>query len=574
MRSVATALLAILAAAQAQEPLIRVTTRMVEVNVVVRDRSGPARGLTRDDFVLLDKGKPQQIAAFSSVELRAHIGDAPASPPRAANIRSNRPEERAALPSSTTVVLLDGVNTEIQDQPYAKRQFLQFLKQVRPEDRIAVYALGSTLRVLHDFTSDARSLVAAVAKHTGDNPGLVDASAGTVTDTGDITLDAWMNESSGMIADRAIIDRASKTAAALEAIGNHIARLPGRKNLVWVSGSFPFAIGHFGSDGVANWEDAAFDQQISGGRGKANSGGGAAASGALYGVNIHDGSPARAQVNFDEILRRATRALNDADISVYPVDARGLIAMPASMMASGATPVNRASLNQRASSPSTIPVGRSTMQMLAEATGGRVFDNTNDIQGAIRAAIDDSEVTYTLGFYPDAKGLDSKFHDLKVQVKRPGVDIRFRKGYLASADASVSDKQRGEEIAAAVSTALEAAGIGLKAVAEAAEKPAGGIVVTVAIDPKDLSFETVEGKRLAVIDVAFSPRAADGHDLGTATQTLRLNLEPARYAAVLEQGITVNKNFPADAKRSQVRVAVFDRGSGKLGSVAVPGAGQ
>ena len=276
MRAAATALLAIFVTAQAQEPLIRVTTRMVEVNVVVRDKSGPVRGLTRDDFVLFDKGKPQPIAAFSSVELRAHLGEAPATPPTP-GIRTNRPEERAPLPSSATVVLLDGINTDIQDQPYAKRQFLRFLKQVRPEDRIAVYALGSTLRVLHDFTGDARSLVAAVAKYTGDNPGLVDTSAGTVTDTGDITLDAWLNESSGMIADRAIVDRASRTAAALEAIGNHIARLPGRKNLVWVSGSFPFAIGHFGSDGVNNWEDAAFDQQVSGGRGKANSGGGAAA---------------------------------------------------------------------------------------------------------------------------------------------------------------------------------------------------------------------------------------------------------------------------------------------------------
>jgi VWFA-related protein len=561
MRPAAVALLALILAAQAQEPLIRVTTRMVEVNVVVRDRGGPVRGLTRDDFVLLDKGKPQQIAAFSSVELRAHIGDGP-SAPLAAGIRTNRPEELRALPSSTTVVLLDGVNTDIQDQPYAKRQFLQFLKQVRPDDRIAVYALGSTLRVLHDFTSDARSLVAAVAKHTGDNPGLVDASAATVSDTGDITLDAWMNESSGMIADRAIIDRVTRTAAALEAIGHHIARVPGRKNLVWVSGSFPFAIGHFGSDGVANWEDAAMDQQISGGRGKSG--------GALYGVNIRDGSPARAQVNFDEILRRATRALNDADISVYPVDARGLIAMPVNLTAAGSAPVNRASLNQRASSPSAIPVGRSTMQMIAEATGGRVFDNTNDIQGAIRSAIDDSEVTYTLGFYPDAKGLDSKFHDLKVQVKRSGVDLRYRKGYLASADAPVPDQQRGQEIAAAISTALEAAGLGLKAVAEPAEKP-GAIVVTVAIDPKDLSFEIVDGKRLAVVDVAFSPRAVDGLDLGTATQTLRLNLEPARYAAVLEKGLTVNKTFPPDAKRAQVRIAVFDRGSGKLGSVVVPG---
>jgi VWFA-related protein len=565
MRIAAVGLL-LVAIAESQAPLIRVTTRMVEVNVIVRDKKGPVRGLTRDDFVLLDKGKPQTIGAFSMVELRTpHVSTAR----QERRILSNRPEELGALPSSTTVVLLDGVNTDTRDQGYAKRQFLKFLKQVRPEDRIAVYALGATLRVLHDFTSDARSLLAAVAKYGGDVTGQLEASNPDLVETGDIQFDAWMNDSAGMISGRAIIDRARTTAAALEAVANHIARLPGRKNLVWVSGSFPFAIGHFGADGVANWEDAEFDQQVSGGRGKSSSGGGAAAGG-LGAVNIHDGNPARAQQNFDAEIRRATRALNDANISVYPVDARGLIAMPRNMTAEGSRSVDRASLSQRQPLSTLAPVGRSTMVAIADATGGQVFDSTNDIQGAIRSAIDDSEVTYTLGFYPDSKTLDAKFHELKVQVKRAGVDVRFRKGYLASPDAPIADAERGEQISTALSTTLEAAGIGLKAAAEPVAGKPGAVVVTVAIDPKDLTFDAKDGKRAAVVDLSFSARAADGRDLGTTSQALRLNLEPARYAAVMEQGITVNKTFEADAKRAQVRVAVFDRGSGKLGSLVVP----
>jgi VWFA-related protein len=69
---------------------------------------------------------------------------------------------------------------------------------------------------------------------------------------------------------------------------------------------------------------------------------------------------------------------------------------------------------------------------MAENTGGRAFYNTNDIQHAIRDAVDDSEVTYTLGFYADTNALDARFHKLKVLVNRKHVEVRYRKGYMAS----------------------------------------------------------------------------------------------------------------------------------------------
>jgi hypothetical protein len=80
---------------------------------------------------------------------------------------TNRPEYRQEGPTTATIVLLDALNTQIQDQLYAKQQFIKFLGTLRPDDRVAVYLLGTKLRVLNDFTNDSRRLLAAVAKYSG-----------------------------------------------------------------------------------------------------------------------------------------------------------------------------------------------------------------------------------------------------------------------------------------------------------------------------------------------------------------------------------------------------------------------
>ena len=128
--------------AQENQPVIRVTTRLVQVNVVVHDRKGePVAGLTKDDFVLFDKGKEQNIGFFLMDSKRAQPNPIPKLP---ANIYSNRASRQADTPSSVTVILLDGVNTRFQDQAVAKAQLLKFLRQIQPEDRVALYAWDRT----------------------------------------------------------------------------------------------------------------------------------------------------------------------------------------------------------------------------------------------------------------------------------------------------------------------------------------------------------------------------------------------------------------------------------------------
>ncbi|HWC95838.1 MAG TPA: VWA domain-containing protein, partial [Candidatus Sulfopaludibacter sp.] len=162
---------------ESSQSVFRVTTRLVEVNVIVRDSKGPVRGLTREDFAVFDKGKRRPIVSFSmnSPAPSPHVAvNGPAATSDSPAVFRNRAEGGPA-PVNVTVVVLDGLNTEVKDQQFAKQEFLKYLKQIRPEDRIAVYALGTKLRVLNDFTSDAQTLAAAVSRHKGDAIGFVDA---------------------------------------------------------------------------------------------------------------------------------------------------------------------------------------------------------------------------------------------------------------------------------------------------------------------------------------------------------------------------------------------------------------
>ena len=134
-------------------------TRLIQINVVVHDRQGqPIVGLHKEDFTLVEHGKPQQIAFFSMDS--ASGTPVPAPTPLPADIFTNSPAARRGVPTGTTIILLDLMNTAWTDQHYARDGLLKFLKQIEPQDRIAIFALGRRgLTLLHDYTFDASSLV-------------------------------------------------------------------------------------------------------------------------------------------------------------------------------------------------------------------------------------------------------------------------------------------------------------------------------------------------------------------------------------------------------------------------------
>src|SRR5712671_1437855 len=162
---------AILARAQVQQSssdsstVIRATTRLVQVDVVVTDSSGhPVKDrLSEKDFTILEDGKPQKISFFSFQQFEGQEKrQLPQLPP---HVATNRPEYgRSAGPP--IILLLDGINTPVENQIVVRQQMLKFLADhFDPRMRIAVFLLGNELTVLQDLTSDPALLTAAMQKY-------------------------------------------------------------------------------------------------------------------------------------------------------------------------------------------------------------------------------------------------------------------------------------------------------------------------------------------------------------------------------------------------------------------------
>jgi VWFA-related protein len=261
--------------AQMPEPLLRTTTRLVQINVIVTKHGGASvPGLKKEDFQVFDNGKRQEIRQFSE-ETRAILATAAPLPQ---GTFTNQIEQRSGTPAAVTAILLDGVNTRFSDQANARQQVIRFLKQIQPEDRIAIYTLDSRgLRVLHDYTMDSSDLVAKLAKYPGD-------IAADVTGQSEVSdlLGGWLT-GSGSSFERSFFlnERIQLTLNAIEFIANNLGTLPGRKNLIWVSAAFPLQIGFLNTSGSG------------GGRGGMSTGARGGAGGAVFPAGIRSSATGR-----------------------------------------------------------------------------------------------------------------------------------------------------------------------------------------------------------------------------------------------------------------------------------------
>jgi VWFA-related protein len=202
------AILCITGASAAQQDVLRVNTRLVEVDVVVRAKGEPVTDLTKDDFTILDNGKPQRVELFSVSSVERSKPKADDAPLPAGVVTNKRP---SALPTNATVILFDRLNTADNYQREGRQQLLSYLKSSGREDLTAIYVLGDNLQLIQDFTNDADRLV----------------RAGRVTrrDVRQAVAEA----------DFSVMERTDPTEDAIESIARHLGALPGRKSLVWMS---------------------------------------------------------------------------------------------------------------------------------------------------------------------------------------------------------------------------------------------------------------------------------------------------------------------------------------------------
>jgi VWFA-related protein len=512
-----------------QAPVFRANTRLVQVNVVVHDKRGqPIADLKKEDFTLLEEGRPQQIAFFAMNDANAST---PPAAPLPAHIFTNAIGSRAGVPTGVTVILLDLVNTGFVDQQRARDSVRTFLQQIQPQDRIAIYTLGRRgLALVHDYTTDSASLVARLRDVHGELSSTLSASSldpDEQQDLRDMGLDG-VAEAEQRAADFFTTNRVVNTLTAFEAIAHHLSGIPGRKSLVWVSGGIPLQIG--------------FDEMPEAGGTFSN----------------------RDRRIFTPEMDSAARALNESGIAVYPVDARGLL-----------PPVNF-SVSARRAPPKMPTLAQAnanidTMLQLANRTGGRAAFNTNDLSRAIRRAVDDGRVTYTLGYYSTDDRQDGKFRGIKVTVDRPNVDVRARKGYFAMRPADRSAAARDRELRGAVWSPLDATELPFDARVDLLADPPGTVNVFIQIKAGAVAFTREADRWKDTLEAVFVERDARDRVLGgSEIETLPLALTDDRFRQATQQGLIFQHRVRRQPSAAVLRIVLRDDGSGAIGSITVP----
>lgn len=211
------------------------------------------------------------------------------------------------------------------------------------------------------------------------------------------------------------------------------------------------------------------------------------------------------------------------------------------------------------------------MATLADRTGGKAFYNTNDIFGAVRQAIDDSRLTYQIGYYPEDVKWDGSFREVKVEVKRPGVEVRTRKGYFALPDPKLTPATRRDALRMAATTPVEPTEMPASVHVTVADVPgARSATFGVRFDPRAMQFQQADGKWTATLETAFVQRGSDGEVLSAIENTVQMNLPNQTYQKALQDGISYTKQVAVDPKAVDVRVILRDAGTGKLGAVTIP----
>ena len=384
-----------------QSPTFESGVALVRVTVVVRDKTGAlVRGLKREDFTITEDGKPQTIEAFEFESLPTEPAPEPEETAPAPRVLKPRPgaatppppagagTEPGALGGRRLVVLLfdtNGMEPEQLERSVASaRTYVD--TRMTASDMVAVASIASGLQVLQDFTSDRSALKRALDRASGTSDA-ADTAADPTSDAAS-DADAFAPDTSEL--DLFNIDRRLR---AIEDLSKALAPVTQKKSVIYFS------------SGVA-------------------------------------GAGADNQVELRAAIDRAVKA----NLSVYPVDSRGLEAV-----------VPGGDARQASASGTDVYAGRAltrqfdqqlasqdTLASLASDTGGRTFFDTNDFAGAYERVVQDSSVYYVLGYTSANIAKDGKFRRVRVTVSRPDLRVEHRSGYYADRDFRHAGRQDRE----------------------------------------------------------------------------------------------------------------------------------
>lgn len=574
--------------------ILHANANLVLVDVVVTNHGNAVHGLDRSRFHIFENGHEQVINSFdehkpSGMEATASAASSTAPAVQSAVLPphtfSNVPRYPEA--PSVSVLLLDGLNTPLTNQLDVRRQMLQYLDKIQPDTSLAIFTLASQLRQVAGFTTDVAELAKALKNpKAGAQPSVV------LDPQGDQDLDTAVGNMATLGAPQKAVasmqqfqadltafqtdQRVRMTLNAMQQLARYLNAIPGRKNLIWFSGSFPLALDP--------------DDSLQ--------------------------SPFAAMRNYSDDIRETAELLSAARVAVYPVDARGLMTMKSvdasyapstNLMSPGSGSTRRG--NKRPG-PSNMPSAakddakflkqtvaeQASMQQIADQTGGQAYVNTNGLQEAVASAVENGSSYYTISFVPGGTQFDGEFRKIQLRVDNADYKLAYRHGYYADPPDKPSDHMSGQT-SLIVAATLHGAPPSTQIVFQARVLPASNpllkdtnlptgpagemtaslkapphrIIAEIKVDTHGLLFSsTPDGAIHSKVEFTLIAYDADGNRVNYLDTGLRFDIKAGQIAQAMDNGLPVH--FPLDlpAGRFSLRIAVRDLDAGRAGSLEVP----
>ena len=532
--TIALILLAVLAQTPAppQPPVtFKVEVKYVEIDANVTDAQGNfVRSLGKDDFQVLEDGKPQAVTAFSMVDIPIERADQPLF--ARAEIPPDVATNRKPFEGRVFVLVLDDLHTRFNRTGRTRTAARQFVERyVGANDIVAIVNTSGYGKSMQDFTSNRVLALKAI-----------DAAMGNKTESSTVAAleDARMNRDmpgaasnfNASLNEMQRYNSARNSLRTLKNLADFMAGMRGRRKAVV-----------FFSEGVN------------------------------YNVTDPFNNPHATDVQreLQSLIAAATRA----NVNVYSVDPRGVTSgMEDAIEISGAGDSNSLSTDLM----NELRLEQDSLRVVADGTGGFAILNQNDFRDGFSRILEDNSSYYVLGYYPTNDKLDGRFRNVQVKVLKPGLRVRARRGYVAPVPAKKDKTVKGspdEKATPALRDALDSpvaisGGLTLSVFA-APFKGAGvndAVAMSIEVDGSSFKFtQTPAGLFADELEIALFAADMDGKVKDGARDVIGLSFKPQTHELVRQGVFRVVRRLQVPPGKYQLRVGARESGGGKVGTI-------
>jgi VWFA-related protein len=535
-----------------QDEVIRVTSNLVNLDVMVKDKKGKAiTDLKQEDFVLSENGVRQNIEFFDSTL----VGGNQPRPAGSVSV-STGPGEPNKLPRNIISLVLDGQSTDGPNLKHVRDGMTKYISErISDSDSVALFAISGGLQLLQPFTQDKAKLIAAVAKSEGISTGSKSSEQRSMNESMAAIRDylqgapvALIDTPAGgsaaaqaMIARRVLehyvqlrsalsTQQTRPVLAGLAAICEGLRSIPGKKTLVVFSQGFI------------------------------------------------------APQSLDWQVQSTIDIANRANVAIYIIDSSGLTGgtpqsgalVPASALSGISAAVSQESRIRAGAGESVFDIARhegldrqqDLLYRISGDTGGQFIKNTNDIAAGLDRIDEEIRSRYTLAYRSTDANFDGSFRKVKIEVRRPDAKVIARPGYYAIPPSQVVPLSPDDKkLLANFETVSARPTMPLSLQISPFRSQPGYYVVPLSfeIPPTAGDFQRKGDKQRLQLDVLGLVRAIDDDRiLSRLGGNFDIELTTEQYASILNDNIFYRQDMQLEAGSYTIELVVKDRLSGRV----------